>query len=295
MAHADADIEVDFDRDWIAIIRRGLRRGGHTPAVDDQRASFQFFNLQKRLVEPKPRRVHVSNAFECPREHQRGYDELRRKVESGDDVRPHLSRFLADLDKNDALLNDWGIHHLHLGTTIESDGFAARTGPVLFVRFESADAYFIAIQEHGAWSDKRMLDVVQENWPTVFDRFQMVGVVGLERELSSEEIAGMRKAGIQTFSQLGAGRVIGPPGGGYSTSGLAIDVVRASDHHRDQVRLWEEWLVKNKTTILERLRAAGKTLARPAILRLELSEHGAHVVGTTADGEPFAFKIPPSR
>jgi hypothetical protein len=47
------------------------------------------------------------------------------------------------------MLNDWGIHHLHLGTKISKNtGFVERTGPLLFVKFEKNVAYFIGVKRY---------------------------------------------------------------------------------------------------------------------------------------------------
>lgn len=62
---------------------------------------------------------------------QSGYKTLKAKFANGDDVTPHLSSNILNDTYEDYLLNDWGIHHFHLGQNI-SDGFAGRTGPLLF-------------------------------------------------------------------------------------------------------------------------------------------------------------------
>ena len=96
----------------------------------------------------------------------------------------HLERYLFDEQLrspsfNDALLNDWGIHHVHLGTTIDSDGFVTRTEPVLFARFDSANAYLIDVLPHGSWSLQRLVKDLYDNWSASIKHFRINGVLGL--------------------------------------------------------------------------------------------------------------------
>ena len=44
----------------------------------------------------------------------------------------HPERGRPDLD---LLLNNWGVHHLHISSIVEPDGFVKRDGPLLFVSF----------------------------------------------------------------------------------------------------------------------------------------------------------------
>jgi hypothetical protein len=71
--------------------------------------------------------------------------ELVRKIEKGDELTPHLSRavdtaFVSTQERaalkphqrdqdRDRMLADWGIHHLHLSSMLEGDGFNQRDNP----------------------------------------------------------------------------------------------------------------------------------------------------------------------
>lgn len=167
MAYKDDDIAIDFLGDWADIQRRALRSEGYTPSSDNQQVSFQFFNMIKRLIEPRPRVVHEAKGIVCPPDLESAYTKIKAKISRGENLRPHLSRTLTDLDFDDMLVNDWGIYHLHLSTTVESNGFVARTGPVLFARFEKDDAYLVTIQTHGkgspnVWTNQDMLKTISD-------------------------------------------------------------------------------------------------------------------------------------
>lgn len=66
---------------------------------------------------------------------------------------------------NDLLLNDWGIHHFHLGLAPEPGGYQQRTGPLLYAWVADSDLYAITIQAHAAWTDEVLLNEVLDHWP----------------------------------------------------------------------------------------------------------------------------------
>jgi hypothetical protein len=257
MAHRDADIELDFEADWTATLRGALKALGYEPPVEDQAAHIAYFNVRKRLVPVRQRKVHEAPSLTCPPEVQAGYEEVRRKVEAGEDLRPHLSRGLVKRDFNDLLLNDWGIHHLHLGTVLEGDGFVKRTGPVLFARFLADDAYFIAVPKHGpgksdAWSDVQVMECFAAAWPEQMSRYELRGVAPSRSggNPTSKEIARLRAAGVNTLITVG-GTVLGPMGGGISTAKVSTEVVMVMDRCVKVVRALEANVVASKEEIFK--------------------------------------------
>lgn len=74
---------------------------------------------------------------------------MQRKIVGGEDLCPHLSRRHARLDTLDGLLNEWGVHHLYLGTahTAVGSGYMKRSGPVLFARITETDFYAINVYQ----------------------------------------------------------------------------------------------------------------------------------------------------
>ena len=99
---------------------------------------------------------------------------------NGEDIRSYLGKEILDIDYHDEFLNDWGIHHLHLGTNLnKKTGFMGRTGPVLFVRFDKEYAYFINIYDHGAWIKQKIIKILHNNWPKTILQFKMKAVNSL--------------------------------------------------------------------------------------------------------------------
>jgi hypothetical protein len=236
-------LDLDFVRDVTAIFRARIVALGYqvAPGLTDEDVRIRYLNLKHRLVPPRPRALHRAANFACPPDMQRGLALVEGKITRGGDLRPHMSRGLVKIDYSDALLNDWGIHHFHLGTTIASDGFAARTGPLLFARITRDDAYLIDVKAHGAWSSQDLLRQVYANWPDTMDRFRICGIIGLayapgNGPPTDAEIGQMRRAGVVVPHELAPGAVYMPPGGGYATDGTSISVVRENDALVRQLR-----------------------------------------------------------
>jgi hypothetical protein len=58
----------------------------------------------------------------------------------------------------DSMLADFDIHHFHSGTTLDGDGFYKRSGPLLYVRFDDANAYFVTVSDHGEWANSDLIE-----------------------------------------------------------------------------------------------------------------------------------------
>jgi hypothetical protein len=149
--------------------------------LDAHGALVVYYNWASRLVPPQPRMVHKSQAFEQnPLTAQRASDLalIIADIERGRDLTKYLSRDILrapvrvpgkrrrpDLDM---MLNDWGVHHLHISSIIEADGFVKRNEPdepLLFVSFTPNAAYLIDIMKHGDWCRDHVLGVLASQWP----------------------------------------------------------------------------------------------------------------------------------
>lgn len=173
-----------------------------------------------RLIEKRPREIYKATSFACPAEVEIGLKWLEEKILKGESVNPHLNS-ATKKDKLDGLLYDWGIHHLHLGETFSAPGYVKRTGPVLFAIFRKNNVYFIDIRDHVGWSDKGLLDIVNENWPELLSIYKMEGVKP-ETSFDEKEITLLRKSGINTFHELSAGNSYLPMGGGITSAGTSM-------------------------------------------------------------------------
>jgi len=116
---------------------------------------------------------------------------------------------VADADYEDAMMNDWGIHHLHLGTTVDAGGFVDRTGPVLYARLEPKDVYLLTVMEHGEWANQQLVQIIHDNWPRLLDRYRLRGVT-LPSSVTDGDIKRLRKGGVNTILRVTDGTVSRP-------------------------------------------------------------------------------------
>lgn len=244
MTNADAQQELrdSFDRD----IREHVLT--HLPCADADREALEkekasdlliiYANWLDRLIWAQPRRVHLSDALRA----NPLFSDVRfagslaticDRIERGDDLTPHLSRGLhvgyeapSDEPKKlnrrrdlDLLLGDWGIHHLHLSTHVEADGFVTRTDPLLLGVFKPDNAYLIDIIEHGEWSRESIMKTAVRAWPDAGIAYELKGALGLARTYTDEERKQLRNAGVNVMLEID-GKVYMTPGG-LSTAGTA--------------------------------------------------------------------------
>lgn len=227
-------VKINLNDDWLNIIRQDLIDWDYDiSGLTDEKLSILYFTLQKKLIQQRPRKILKSSTFNCPRELILGLESLENKISKGEDLIPHLTRKLKNLDDNDGLLYDWGIFHLHLGIQIESDGFVERTGPLLYARFDNENAYFINVFSHGAWTMQEMLRIIHKNWPESIDSYRIKGIIGVEKTFNDNEIKHLRGAQINTAIEVEPGIVYIGPGGGIAASGDSMESVM---RHLDRVR-----------------------------------------------------------
>jgi hypothetical protein len=217
-------------------------------ALEKERASdllIIYFNWMDRLIDATPRTVHISdvlgdNPLRADARYCDAFEEIRAKIQIGEPLTPHLSRGILigyeaarrgpkklkrrrDLD---LLLADWGVHHLHLSTTITTDRFTERTGPLLLGIFHAADAYLIDIVEHGDWSRQSIMETAVRQWPDAGILYELKGVLGLERSVSDVDRGQLRGAGINVALEID-GKVYMSPCG-ISSAGTSTNAAMRS-------------------------------------------------------------------
>lgn len=266
--YKDGDLELDFEADFAAVLRVDLVARGYNPPQDDERVYFAYFNMLKRLVPETPRDVRVATGLAVPHEVLAGFNELVRKIKGGEDLRAHLSKKITDIKYDDLLLNDWGFHHLHLGTRLDAKGFVDRTGPVLFARFEIETAFLIAIGQHGEWSNLDLLTSFVRTWPEVADKYSL-RMTHRGSGPTSDDIATLRKKHGQALVVVD-GHVFAPIGGGISSAGVGVEVVSRSDRVRQHLWNLEKAVVAQSHIILGNAAMKGYPQRRPVRLRLSI-------------------------
>jgi len=158
-----------------------------------------------------------------------GLEKLASAAEAGEDLRPWLHDAIFD-DKQDALMNDWGVQHYHLGLQILTNKNGrrkiSRTGDVLFAKHKEdvGSLYLIGIFNHGSFSEKQLLEIVNAQWPELLGHAKIENLIDISHSPSSAEIHHLRKNQVNAAVEINGEFFMGP-GGGYTTSGHSTKAV----------------------------------------------------------------------
>lgn len=241
------NVEINLYEDWIEIIKSELTSQGYAlTGLSNDKIAILYFALQQRIIEIKPRNILISQEFLCPQELEAGLELIKKKILNGENIRPNQSRLLKKINNKDGLLFDWDIHHLHLGTNIESDGFVNRTGPLLYVRFDDENAYLLNVESHGAWTLQELLKIIHRNWPQSIENFRINDAISLSTNFSDEDLKDLRGAQINSLIEVAPGAIYIGPGWGIVASGDSGKAVMDQlDHRRELIKLENQ--LKNNT------------------------------------------------
>ena len=221
-----------------------------------------------RLIPAQPRRCHVSPELSDSQEaveHKDALDPIIAKVEAGDDLKPHPSRaVLVGHDPKghtdrDPMLSDYGVHHLHLSTDLESDRFVKRTKELLFAVFRPGDAYLIGIYQHLTdWAKEDILKTVARNWPDIGIVHELRSVIGLTSYPTDEQRLELRKGGIASAPVEVDGRF-------FMTIGQTLvgTPMRAVQMSNVVMHTFREWREKGDERVATILRAHKKATGLP--------------------------------
>lgn len=274
----------DFRSDWIAFLGSWLGKKGYAvgPDVKLDDVSVLFFNVQRRLIARRPRKVLTAIEFGRPDDLAAGLAQFTKEAERGDYLTPRQSKKLLHADFNDGLLNAWDIHHFHLGTERDPSDprFVQRTDQVLFARVTDDTVYMLDVAKHGAWSEQRFVHVILRNWPESLEMYRLNAVAGPERSVSDKEVAALRSAGVELMPQGPDGAVYFPFGGGIATSRRSMQVVQRSCNHLDRIRRLEESVRASANDILAEIGRHGLVAGDPMHLELHIDWDKIRVVET---------------
>lgn len=264
-------LKLDFYGDWIEFIRVELQSAGFPPATSDtpDQVCHRYFNLRLRNIESRPRTVLRSKALAVPKGLETGVERIAQRFADGDDLRGNLSRSITDPEYKDHLLSDWGIHHLHLGTKLDTSGFVDRTGPLLFVRVTNDTAYFLAVKQHGEWADSDFIEVIHAEWRDTIQHKLLPGAP--VSQVGSSEIKRLRSNHINTPVTLKDGTCYAGPGGGITSSGVPFKAVRDCIDFKRRTKQLEQDVCRDSAQIQAELHVANVSFSDP--LELKLARH----------------------
>src|ERR1700722_2762821 len=185
-------VAVDFWADYAANIKQLLLSHGvsMSGAETDNEIVHALFNRLGRQITATPRVVHQPPGFSIPPQFtgcEVAIAEIKRDIEAGVELMPRVSRKVQDWEYVDAMLADFDIQHFHLGTTLDADGFYARGAPLLYVRFDDANAYFAMVAGHGEWANVALLEIIHANWPASIERYRLKGLIAAGSNISAAD------------------------------------------------------------------------------------------------------------
>ena len=242
---APDQIDTDFKSDWVAYLRSTA-----LPACDlkykDSRTPEQntvrFLNAHcRRIPAIKPRTTHESRELLIPPEYLPDYEKLVTLIKIGGDLKPHLSRDILKnkrSDKNDGLLNSWGIQHLHF----RHEG----TNQLLFCVIAEADVFMIQTLPHNAehlWVNTQLFQILHDNWPTLIAHGKHSGL--RPEGLPASKRSSLRGYNANFLITVKDGTVYLPPTGGTVASGESQEDWVNCDKIFSELDYWQRVITQN--------------------------------------------------
>ena len=246
---APDQIGADFRGDWVEYLRTtGLPACGlkYKNARSPEENTMRFLNAHNRRIPSiKPRIVHQSRELSIPEEFRQEYQTLVSLIEAGGDFKPYLSRDILKKkrpDKNDGLLNSWGIQHLHFRT----DG----TNQLQFCMITEDNIFMIQALPHNAeylWVNTRLIQILHDNWPELIAHAKHSG-------LSAEDIPAAKRHSLRGYNAnfpitVADGTVYLPLAGGTMASGDSQEDRVNCDKIFHELKFWQDTVALNVLAI----------------------------------------------
>ena len=255
---------MNLFEDFANLVRSDLVAQGYDEAKvkDDDAVVRLYHKIGRYKIESRPRKVLKAVGFECPSRYTPAVQRLEQAIEAGESLSPYRSKNVMNPMRPDALLDYWGIHHLHLGSSLMTDGFIERTDQLLFCTFDAVYAYFIKIAAHNSapWAKKELIEIIHRNWPVTIRAFRITGAIAVCPEISDEDRGDLRSANIATFLDMHDGTVYFEPGFGNTTGGVHIEDLRWADQMYRLAKAVEDQITRDWRRIADDARKQGYRL-----------------------------------
>lgn len=190
---------------WIEYLKKSLMQMNVViDTIEDGSIPIYYFEYYLRTLQIQKYEVLVSKELiENPLylNYKSVIDEIIKKAQSEVDLNPHLSKGIKKIATPDAMLNDWGVHHLHLSSELEDDGFVKRTKELLFVYrnvHSPNKLYFLDIFNHGDWSKQQTIKILHNNWADDIESHKIKNLIDIQLKPKDEEIKALRKANVNS-------------------------------------------------------------------------------------------------
>ena len=252
-----------------------------------------YQNWQQRSIFPSPRKLIESDEFLLAKQNPSFafyLSQLLDKMRNGDSMLPHLSKWVLTshtprqptqpFNKRshlDLLLNEWGIHHLHMSNEADPNDprFVERGDSLLYAIFRQKEVYLIDILSHADFANDHLIRIVIKNWP---DRGLVRKVEGAtaQRGYGVEERKFLRSAAIDIPIVIGNDMFISWTGGLNAGGTSSINTLDALGIVK-RIQVVEE-KCKDRCFLMGLYAAAGQIAPLDPDLRLSLGARGFSVV-----------------
>lgn len=159
--------------------------------------------------------------IECQLKLGTGYKNLKKALTSGRDIEKYMSKGIYK-GNSDAMFNDWGILHFHLGSQLDNTGkYIERTRELAFIKFFKETAYIIAIGNHGDWTKQKLIEELDKYAPESISH-GLIGDMDISSSYSDQELGILRANNINSAIKLNNGKIYMAINSGYSLSGNKV-------------------------------------------------------------------------
>ena len=213
---------------------------------------ISWYIYLERIIPVSRRKVVKAKGFSCPPLFTEKLKRLETEIENGANLDSYLSRSIMNCRKDDLMLYDWGIYHLHISDKLDTrkpDGFMERSDLLLYALFDDDKAYFIKTINHkgenNMWTKKECLEIINDNWPYLLETYVMKGLSKEQQYISDDERTILRKKHGNTFITLNNGVVIMPPNIGLVCDGSPIKAIYAADCLKKQLNAVQSSIIND--------------------------------------------------
>lgn len=259
------------------------------PTTDLRELCIHYFNTAIKLIPARHYNVHYSAELitkKAGQPYEADLTIIQQQFESGTDICPHLSKQSLNPDFDDSLLNDWQIHHLHISNikTSPTQYFYNRSSHLVFALILDNNAYFVDVRHHNeqtVFAKKEFIKIIQDNWPEILEGSQIKDAVGVSHDCTDEEIAKLRKAGINVLIAVG-GKVYVSHGMGYAASGDSMKAVMTTQNLLKTIDKKEKEISASIDSIKQQLAEQGQSVPTNLDFKLVLvdQQFAINIVGT---------------
>lgn len=186
---------------------------------------IQYFNSLNKIIPVTKYNIYIAKEFKIPFKYEKIISEIIKKLELGININGYLSKNIFRSDYNDAMLNHFGIYHLHLGNGIKN-GFRKRSGDLLHIYLKNNNIYILGIFPHKNWLEEGKIEIIANNWPETLKEYEMSKFLEIPNYSEKNNIKA-RKRNKAVLTQIN-GKVY-MINLGVASSGDSVLVVKRSD------------------------------------------------------------------